>query len=89
VGSISVGKQADLVFLRADQVNVIPLIDPVTTVVVCADTSNVDSVFVAGRAVKRHGELVGVDMGNVRILLERSRNHLLDSAGMLPSWIDA
>src|SRR5438093_866166 len=49
VGSISVGKQADLVLIRTDQINVIPLIDPVTTVVTCADTANVDSVFVAGR----------------------------------------
>jgi 5-methylthioadenosine/S-adenosylhomocysteine deaminase len=87
VGSISVGKQADLVLIRTDQINVIPLIDPVTTVVTCADTANVDSVFVAGRAVKRNGELVGVDTARIRSLLEQSRDHLLEKAGMVPAWL--
>ena len=51
-------------------VNVAPLIDPVTTAVVFADTSNVDSVFVAGKAVKRNGELVGHDLERAFGLLE-------------------
>jgi len=89
VGSITPGKEADLVLIRTDQVNVAPLIDPVTTVVVCADTSNVDSVFVAGKAVKRHGQLVGVDVGRACRLLEESRDYLLGKAGMLPDWLAA
>jgi 5-methylthioadenosine/S-adenosylhomocysteine deaminase len=87
VGSITPGKQADLVCIRTDQVNVAPLIDPVTTVVVCADTSNVDSVFVAGRAVKRDGRLVDVDLQRALGLLEQSRDYLLEEAGMLPDWL--
>jgi 5-methylthioadenosine/S-adenosylhomocysteine deaminase len=89
VGSIAPGKQADLVLLRTDQINVAPLIDPVTTVVVCADTSNIDSVFVAGKAVKRNGELVGQDLNRVFSLLEDSRDYLLTQAGMLPDWAAA
>src|SRR5256714_7940859 len=58
VGSLTPGKQADFILLRTDRINVAPLIDPVTTAVVFADTSNVDSVFVAGKAVKWNGELV-------------------------------
>ena len=58
--------------------NVAPLIDPATTVVVFADTSNVDSVFVAGRAVKRNGQLVDVDLDRAFGLLEQSRDHLLE-----------
>jgi cytosine/adenosine deaminase-related metal-dependent hydrolase len=87
VGSIAAGKQADLVLIRADQVNVAPMIDPVTTIVVCADTSNIDSVFVAGRAVKRNGQLVGVDLPRAFSLLEQSRDYLLELAGMLPDWL--
>ena len=89
VGSITPGKDADLVLIRTNQVNVAPLIDPVTTVVVCADTSNVDSVFVAGKAVKRYGQLVGVDVGRACRLLEESRDYLLGKAGMLPDWLAA
>ena len=89
VGSIARGKQADLVQLRTDRINVAPLIDPVTSAVVFADTSNIDSVFVAGKAVKRDGELVGHDLGRVFGLLDQSRDYLLTQAGMLPDWAAA
>jgi cytosine/adenosine deaminase-related metal-dependent hydrolase len=86
VGSLTPGKQADMVLLRTDMVNVAPLIDPVTTAVVFADTSNIDAVFVAGKAVKRNGELVGHDLPRVFAQLEESRDYLLTGAGMLPDW---
>jgi cytosine/adenosine deaminase-related metal-dependent hydrolase len=86
VGSLTPGKQADMVLLRTDMVNVAPLIDPVTTAVVFADTSNIDTVFVAGKAVKRNGELVGHDLPRVFAQLEESRDYLLTNAGMLPDW---
>src|SRR6478736_7879852 len=89
VGSLTPGKQADFILLRTDMVNVAPLIDPVTTAVVFADTSNVDSVFVAGKAAKRNGELVGHDLGRAFGLLEGSRDYLLTEAGMLPDWVVA
>ena len=43
-------------------INVAPMVDPVATVVICADTSNVDTVFVAGRIVKHNGQLVDADL---------------------------
>ncbi len=86
-GSITPGKDADLVLIRTDQVNVAPLIDPVATVVTSADTSNVDSVFVAGRAVKRNGQLVDGDGNRLRRLVEDSRDYLLSKARLLPEWL--
>ena len=58
VGSLTPGKQADIVLLNVNAINTAPMVDPIGTIVVFADTSNVDSVFVAGRAVKRNGKLV-------------------------------
>jgi hypothetical protein len=43
-------------------------------------------VFVAGRAVKRNGELVGADLDNVLQKLDESRNHILGSGELLPEW---
>ncbi len=86
-GSITPGKDADLVLIRAGDVNVAPLIDPVAAVVICADTSNVDSVFVAGRAVKRNGQLVDADGNRLCRLVEDSRDYLLSKAGLLPEWL--
>ena len=62
VGSLAPGKQADIVMVRTDQVNVAAVIDPAATVVICADTSNIDTVFVARRIVKRNGALVRLDL---------------------------
>jgi 5-methylthioadenosine/S-adenosylhomocysteine deaminase len=89
VGSIVPGKQADLVLIRTDMINVAPVVDPTATVVVFADTSNIDSVFVAGRAVKRDGRLVDVDLQRVFGLLESSRDYLLEQGGMRPDWLAA
>lgn len=62
------------------------MLDPLGTIVVFADTSNVDSVYVAGKAVKRGGELVGIDIDAIIRKLEESRNHILSAGGLLPDW---
>jgi cytosine/adenosine deaminase-related metal-dependent hydrolase len=56
-GSIEPGKQADIVVLRTDRPNIFPVTDPIGAVVWGMDTSNVDWVFVGGRAVMRQGVL--------------------------------
>src|SRR5919201_859861 len=86
VGSLAPGKQADIVLLKVNAINTAPMVDPVGTIVVFADTSNVDSVFVAGRALKRNGELVGADLEDVFRKLDESRNHILSRGELLPEW---
>ena len=66
--------------------NVAPVLDPVASVVLYADTANVDSVFVRGRAVKRAGRMVGIDVEALLEAGERSRDELLGRAGLLPDW---
>ena len=85
-GSLTPGKQADIVLLKTDVINTAPVLDPTATIVTFADTANVDSVFVAGNAVKRGGQLVGVDMKSVVQRLEASSNHILGEGGLLPDW---
>src|SRR5215213_5980655 len=86
VGSLTPGKQADIVLLNVNAINTAPMVDPVGTIVVFSDTSNVDSVFVAGRAVKRNGELVGANLQDIFRKLDESRNHILGSGDLLPDW---
>jgi len=59
------------------------VVDPTATIVAFADTSNVDSVFVAGRAVKRSGKLVGVDLPGTFVQLDEARNHVLGASELL------
>jgi 5-methylthioadenosine/S-adenosylhomocysteine deaminase len=62
VGSLAPGKQADIVLLRADDLNMTPVIDPIHAIVLHAGPANVDTVFVAGRLLKRAGTLVHGDL---------------------------
>jgi len=87
VGTITPGKQADVILIRTDQVNVAPVVDPVGTVVISADTSNIDTVFVAGRILKHNGQLVRVDLPRLLQRLDDARDHLLSNAGVIPKWI--
>lgn len=81
VGTLTPGKEADIVMLRTDRVNVIPINDPIGSVVWGMDTGNVDSVFVAGKALKRDGQLVGVDMNRVRKMVYESRDYVVAKSG--------
>ncbi|WP_454726718.1 MULTISPECIES: amidohydrolase family protein [Cupriavidus] len=58
IGSLAAGKQADFVLIDARRLNMTPLHDPVSAIVMQASLANIDSVFVAGQARKRHGRLL-------------------------------
>jgi cytosine/adenosine deaminase-related metal-dependent hydrolase len=88
-GSLTPGKQADLIVLRSDKPNIHPVNDPIGAVVWGMDTSNVDSVFVAGRALKRGGELVDIDMARVRDLAYDARDHVARDAGLRLPAVEA
>jgi cytosine/adenosine deaminase-related metal-dependent hydrolase len=77
IGSLEPGKQADVVLLRADTPGLVPLIDPVGAAATAAGVQNVDSVFVAGRAVKRDGRLVDLERTRVLELAQRSHERLI------------
>lgn len=62
IGSLAPGKQADLVVLRATDLNMQPVHDPVSSVVFQASLANVDSVMVAGTWKKRAGRLLAGDL---------------------------
>ncbi len=81
-GSISPGKQADIVVLRADRPNIAPINDPIGAVVWGMDTSNIDWVLVGGEIVVREGDLTS-DVGRVRDLATRAQRRIASAAGIL------
>jgi len=84
IGTISPGKQADLVFIRADALNLWPVHDPVATVVMQANLANIDSVMIAGAWRKRDGRLLFHDLDHVKTDLARSGNRILSELGWRP-----
>ncbi|MER7165814.1 amidohydrolase family protein [Micromonospora sp. NPDC000207] len=79
-GSLAPGRQADLVVVDAAAVNNMPLNDAVGTLVLGADARNVEIVLVAGRFRKFAGELVGVDLDELRVEVTASRDAVLAAA---------
>jgi 5-methylthioadenosine/S-adenosylhomocysteine deaminase len=82
-GSLTPGKQADILLLRRD-LNLVPLRDPVGCVVMQAGIGNVDTVLIAGRVVKRNGKLLYGKLAEKNAELERSGDRILTDMGLLP-----
>ena len=82
VGSITPGKQADLLLLNRNALNLTPLNEPVGSVVLAAGPGNVDTIFVAGKIVKQNGQLLNCDLERVYRLANESRDHLFSAAGV-------
>ena len=80
IGTLTPGKEADIILLRADAINVMPLNNAAGAVVTLMDTSNVDTVFIAGKLVKRGGKLLNVDLPKIRRAVEASRDAMLTRA---------
>lgn len=76
VGSLTPGKQADIIMLRGDDLNLAPLSDIVGAIVAGANSGNVDTVLVAGRIVKRGGKLVGIDAARIARQLVEARDRM-------------
>ena len=88
-GSITPGKQADIVILDTKAVNMAPVIDPVGAVVCAADISNVRTVLVGGRVVKDDFKLLA-DLDAPRRGVEASKDYLLGKFGdPEPGWLPA
>jgi 5-methylthioadenosine/S-adenosylhomocysteine deaminase len=78
IGSLTPGKQADVVVIDGTAPNTAPVIDPVATVVLAADTANVETVIIAGKVHKRYGRLVA-DWASALAKLQASSDHLRDA----------
>ncbi len=86
VGTLVPGKEADMIILRADRINMIPLNDATGAVALGMDTSNIDTVMVRGRIVKQNGKLVGVDMAKMNALASNSRDYVVSTAKKLTGF---
>jgi 5-methylthioadenosine/S-adenosylhomocysteine deaminase len=74
-GSLTPGKQADIIVLRTDSAAMLPVNNPYGSIVYSAHPGVVDTVLVGGVAVKRNGRLVA-DLERVRRLAYDSRDYL-------------
>ena len=77
VGSLTPGKEADIVLLSADRISVWPLNNAPSAVVNIMNPGHVDTVFVRGKVKKWRGRLTGVDVARVLRLISEARDAVL------------
>jgi cytosine/adenosine deaminase-related metal-dependent hydrolase len=82
VGSLTPGKEADIIILDATKLNVAPLNQVPGAVVSLMDRTNVETVIVAGKVRKWKGQLVDVDLNHLRRQIEASRDYIFAAAGV-------
>lgn len=66
IGSIEVGKKADLTLIETKSVNMQPIYDYYAAIVYSANASNIDSVVVDGKIVVKNKKLVSGDFAQIR-----------------------
>jgi len=82
IGSLTPGKRADVIVVRADSFGMTPMNNPVGAFVYNAHPGLVDTILVDGVVVKRAGVLVGVDSARVRRLAIDARDNIIGRAGV-------
>ena len=82
VGSLTPGKEADIILLDATAINVAPLNQVPGAVVSLMERSNVETVIVAGKVRKWKGRLLDVNLNKLRRDLEDSRDYIFQAAGV-------
>jgi cytosine/adenosine deaminase-related metal-dependent hydrolase len=65
IGSLTPGKRADLIMVNTRAVNMGVFSEPTHMLVEAAQPANVDTVVVDGKILKRAGQLVNIDAGEV------------------------
>jgi 5-methylthioadenosine/S-adenosylhomocysteine deaminase len=81
-GSLTPGKEADIIILDATAPNVFPINNVPGAVVSLMERTNVETVIVAGKVRKWKGKLLGVDLPHLRQQLEASRDFIFSKAGV-------
>ncbi len=82
IGSLTPGKEADIIILDASAINVAPLNSVPGAVVSLMERSNVETVIIAGKVRKWKGRLLDTNLGRLRTQLEDSRDYLFSAAGI-------
>jgi 5-methylthioadenosine/S-adenosylhomocysteine deaminase len=81
IGSLTVGKDADIILVRHSDLNLMPLGDPVGAIVLGAHPGNVDTVLVRGKVLKSGGKMIGFDVDDLFLRACTSRDRLLNAVG--------
>jgi len=95
IGSLTPGKQADIVMLSTDALNMFPVNDVGGAIMFHANVRDVDTVIIKGKVLKRNGKLIGVDLPAVRDKLSAAQARIHEKVAkvspeeVIPVWANA
>src|SRR4030095_10418906 len=85
VSSLTPGKEADVLLIRANHMRLFPAVNPIGTIVQGANIGDIDAVFIGGKLKKWRGrtsdKLLGHTLSKVRQMGEESRTYLFKAVG--------
>lgn len=85
IGSLTPGKDADILLLSTDRPNLWPLNNVPGLVVNMMNPGHVDTVIIAGKIKKWRGALVGIDLARVQRRAQEARDAVMRRAGFAVS----
>jgi cytosine/adenosine deaminase-related metal-dependent hydrolase len=81
IGTLTPGKYADIIAIRAEDLNNMPMNNAIGTIALATESRNIDMVFVAGSLRKWRGELIGQDIDALRKMVRDSRDYVASRVG--------
>jgi len=82
IGSLTPGKQADLVLIDSTALNMQPMHDAAATVVMQTSLANIEAVMIAGRWRKRSGSLLAEGVADKVAKLHTSGRRILEAMNL-------
>lgn len=76
IGSLTIGKRADVICVRRDSLNLMGVLDPYSALVHYANGHDVDTVVIDGRVLKHAGRLTGRPSSEVAAMAAASRDRI-------------
>lgn len=83
IGSIEIGKKADLVIVETNSINMQPIYNYYSALVYSANSSNVSTVMVNGKIILRNKVLLTQDYSILTKEFKKIKNKVIDAAGAL------
>ncbi|WP_130891699.1 amidohydrolase [Fusobacterium ulcerans] len=83
IGSLEVGKKADLIILNPDTIHSLPVIDPVTNIVYAMSSENVESSMCNGKWLMKNREILFLDEKELLEKIKIQNKKVMDKAGIV------
>lgn len=83
IGSLEVGKKADLIILNPDTIHSLPVIDPVANIVYAMSSENVESNMCNGKWLMKNREIFFLDEKDLLEKVKIQNKKVMDKAGIV------